>query len=251
MLVDIRAKVTRLIAMISNEEIINLPDDPKLAFAEYVRLLWVVVNKESNHEDDLVERKFAAHVRAFTETHNVGIKLEPAPHQENDFWAYYNNLRDQLNFFTAKFQLEGLRGGGSLDHGEIELGDDYRTQIHGHLDTVRKIINAVDLEERLRENILRRLNLLEIEVDKNRSGLIRFADALVELTSAVGDGADNLAPAVKIMERIGGVFGKARKENDVKLISGGGEPKQITGPADDAGTDASAKPGDLDDEIPF
>lgn len=140
-----------------------------------------------------------------------------------------------------------MRAGGPPDHGQITLNDDFRSKIHRHLNTVRKIVNTVEIEERLRENIFKRLNQLATEVDRGRSGPTRFADAFFEITAAVGDGCDNLEPAVKIMERIGGLFGKARKQNDVNKIAEGDPQKLISGPEDVENSGI----GDLDDEIPF
>ncbi len=238
--------------MISDEDIQKLPDDPKLAFAKFVRLLREVVDRDGpNKEDYSIERAFANHVRAFADTHDVGIKIDPSPAPDIDFSNFYKKLIDSLDYITTKSRLETLRGSDSMDHGQIELSDDYRSQIHRHLIKVRKIINAVEIEDRLRENIFKRLNALAAEVDKSRSGLMRFADAYIEITAAIGDGFNNLEPAVKVMERIGGIFGKARKECDVKQISGGEEKKLITGPADAAHTDDIAEKGDIDDEIPF
>ncbi len=49
------------------------------------------------------------------------------------------------------------------------------------------------------------------------------------------------------MERIGGLFGKARKQNDVNKIAEGDPQKLISGPEDVENSGI----GDLDDEIPF
>lgn len=240
-----------LVLMISDEEIQNLPADPKLAFSEYVRLLRMVVARDVEPQGTKIERSFVANIRAFTDVSDIGLEILPAPLSTEDFWEYYNELNEKLDYLVAKFRLEGLRGGYSMGYGQIELTDDYRTQIHQYLAKVRKIVGAIEIEERLRENILKRLNALVIEVDKSRSGLIRFADALIEITAAVGESAEKLEPAVKIMERIGGIFGKARKEGDVKQISGGEEPKLITGPVKNANTGDTTEATDPDDEIPF
>lgn len=237
--------------MISSEEILNLPEDPKLAFAEYVRLLREAVNGQTNPGDYKVERSFVSHVRAFADSHDVGISVDVPPGNDQDFWDYYTQLNDTLDYHTAKINLLGLRGGSSMNVKQIELSDDYRSQIHVHLEKVRKIVNSVSIEERLRENIFKRLNDLSSEIDKNRSGLMRYADAFIEITSAVADGAETLEPAVKVMERIGGLFGKARKEGDVRQISGGEKQKLITGPADVSDTSDVSDAGANDDEIPF
>ena len=139
--------------MISQDQILNLPEDPQLAFAEYVRLLKKVVDAESNDENDRIEKSFVTHVRAFVDTHDVNFELPDLEVMSNDFWKYYAILNDELDYYTAKTNLQLLRSTNAISTMKIEFSGDYRDQIHVHLDKVRKIVNAVSIEERLRENI--------------------------------------------------------------------------------------------------
>lgn len=236
--------------MITNDQILDLPKDTRLAFVEYVRLLRHELATLQNNQDYQAERVFISHMRAFLDTHDVGLSLDRPPPDDTFFENYFKHASDEIDYAAARLSLEALRvQPSSLDFG-IRLAEDYRTQIHRHLETVRKIVVAVDIEERLRESILSRLNDLSAEVDKSRSGLTKFADALIEISAAVGEGAEKLEPAVKLMERIAGVLGKARKENDVERITGE-DRKLISGPSQ-ADEDVADRGGcQNEDEIPF
>jgi len=234
--------------MISDDQIRNLPDDSKQAFIEYVRLLRDALDARGNAGID-DSRHFVARIRAFTDSYDIGIKFS-FPDADH-FWDYYSGFIDELNYAVAKLSLEVLRSDKSVSDGGIDLSQTYRDQIHLHLEKVRKIVVAVPIEERLRENILTRLNALRVEVDKNRSNITRFTDVFLEITAAVGEGAENLEPVVKIMERICGIFGRARKENDTKNLIGKEDRKLITGPSqNEEGNHASEASVNADD-IPF
>jgi len=237
--------------VLSDDDFESLPEDPKLAFVEYARRLRIVVSREAQQrEDSSVERSFAYHMKAFTDTVDVGINFNAPPADENNFWVWYRDFSNRIDYHSAKIKLE-RRFFSFQSHRYIEFDEDYRIKIHQHLNKVRKIVNAAQIEERLRENIYTRLNALAAEVDKGRSGLVRFADAFVEISAAIGDGAEKLEPAVKIMERIGALFGKARKENDVKSISGGEEQKLISGPVVEIPNETNLEATDGGEEIPF
>ena len=97
--------------MITDDEIKNQPDDPKLAFANYVSLLRKVVAENAIEENDNIEREYVANVKAFAEFCQIDleVQVEPGP----DFWDNYRHLNDRLNYLMAKFRIEGLRNNSS------------------------------------------------------------------------------------------------------------------------------------------
>ncbi len=92
--------------MISDDEIRNLPEDPKAAFVEYVRLLREVVAKQApNSQDESVERSYVGHIRAFADTHSVGLTIENIPSRiSNEFWAFYLSLEEALDYEITKIR---------------------------------------------------------------------------------------------------------------------------------------------------
>ena len=60
--------------MIPDDAIRDLPEDPKLAFCEYVRLLREELAQEITEQGDTAERSFVSKVRAFTDSHDIGYE---------------------------------------------------------------------------------------------------------------------------------------------------------------------------------
>lgn len=238
--------------MITDEELAALPDDPDLAFVEFERKLRERVNEQLEDENESVAREYIAHVHAFVDEFGLQLPTEDPPLGQLPFWSYYTSLRRHIDYFSARARLRASRGAiaGVVDR--IYLSDDYRAQIHKLLNTIRKIVNAAEIETRLRDRILKQLNILATEVDRSMSRLSAFTSVYLEVTDAIGQGAENLEPVVSKMERIARIFGRARAENENGTLPPPEKPKLISGPATDAESIAqSESPENLDDDIPF
>jgi hypothetical protein len=234
--------------MLSDKEIDSLPDDPLEAFVEYVEKLKApLAGVVGNDAKRGARREFVDCVRAYTDTYDVGHKFGVPPQGATSFDDYFSRFTSELNYIVTKIKLQTRRATLAGAYQEFTLSTDFRLQIHEHLEVVRKIVLAAELEERLAENILSKLNALSAEVDKGRSGLQRFTVAFVEVCAAIGEGANKLEPAVKKLERVAGLLGKSKKENDVKQLTGGEKQKLIEGPqAEEEGSSSND-----DEEIPF
>jgi hypothetical protein len=80
------------------------------------------------------------------------------------------------------------------------------------------------MEEALRESILTKLNVLQGEIDRNRTQLAVLSEAWLAATEAAGKGAKNLEPAFKWLEKLGGAFSWLKKTQDQE------EPRQLPPP---------------------
>lgn len=234
--------------MLSDDEFLSLPKEPKLAFLRYVEKLKAELAEASSNNRFDAEKEFASCVKAFTDNYDLGMKFGSPPSDYDQFDEYFNFFMSELTYLITSLKLQSFHADAARGLPEFSLEADYRDQIHSHLDRVRKIVRAVDIEERLKENILKKINALAAEVDKGRSGLSRLAEAMIELCSAAGDAADKLEPAIKAFERLAGAVGKAKKESDLKRLERGEEQKMLEGP-----TESNPKEGTKtgDDEVPF
>ena len=115
----------------------------------------------------------------------------------------------------------------------VILSDDYKQEIHHLLNRVRKVVHASDLEQPKKDAIQKKINELNDEVDQSTTKFGRYKAVWLEVTEAVGEGAKNLEPAVKILERVGSIFGKARAETDPAQLPSPATPKKLPGPAEE------------------
>jgi hypothetical protein len=87
-----------------------------------------------------------------------------------------------------------------------------------------------NLSENKRDAILRRVNNLQDEVDRDRTRTEAAMGLLLELTSVVSKGAKNLDPAIDRMERIIKVFAKAKDSAEMETLSPPSERRRLSPP---------------------
>ena len=85
-----------------------------------------------------------------------------------------------------------------------------------------------------------------MEVDKSKTRFDAFLARWLDLTNAAAEGAENLEPAVKLLDRVMRILGRAKADHDAGKLPAPEETKKLPGPK------TEQSPGsDLDDEIPF
>ena len=112
------------------------------------------------------------------------------------------------------------------------------------LGRIRKVINQTELPEPKKAAIYDKISALQAEVDKSTTRFDALLSRWLDLTNALGEGAENLEPLVKLMERLRGVFGRAKAAHDQGQLPAPEEQKQLPGPE-------PAVADELDDEIAF
>lgn len=98
----------------------------------------------------------------------------------------------------------------SLREASVQLDRDWKARSTTLVTHIREIVANAELNEALREPIMRSLNQLQSEIDRNRTRLEVVANTWLQLTSAIGSGAKNLEPAVKLVEKLSKALGKAK-----------------------------------------
>ena len=103
----------------------------------------------------------------------------------------------------------------ALREASVQLDRDWKAKATTLVEHIRDVVANAEMHEALREPIMRSLNQLQSEIDRNRTRLDVVADAWLQVTSAIGSGAKNLEPAVKLVERLSKALGKV-KQNEIE-----------------------------------
>ena len=90
------------------------------------------------------------------------------------------------------------KGSGQI----VLLDDDWRSKVQSYIEHIIIIVRKASIEEGIRERIMNRIAQLSADVERNRTNITRLAEIWIELTAAGGRGAENLKPAVELLERL-------------------------------------------------
>jgi hypothetical protein len=124
----------------------------------------------------------------------------------------------------------------------ISFSSDYKEEIGGLLDRVRKIVNQAELEEKKKDAIYAKISALQFEVDRSTTLMGAILSGYLDVMTAIGEGGERLEPAVKVLERLMRVFRRAKADHDQGQLPPPEEKKQLPPPEEFH---------ELDDEIPF
>ncbi len=238
--------------MITDEELDSLPDDPDEAFVMYEGILRDYVrtaNANQENPDWDMERQYVAQILAFVDTRGIPLELPTNPPDDpHTFSRWYQNFLRAVDYYRAVARLEISRR-KKVNVTVLTLSPDFKTKIGAHLTAIRKIVFEANMAESKRDAIFRRISNLQEEVDRDRTRTEAGLALWLDITSAIGKGAENLDPAIERVKKIFDVFAKAKDEAEQKALTSPPERKRIAPPT----TAPEQQPGrgPLDDDIPF
>ena len=96
----------------------------------------------------------------------------------------------------------------------VALDATWKAKTSSYISRIRDIVSAAQMNDPLRQKIMQRLNALQGEIDRNQTRIEAFGEMLVTLTGAVGRGAKNLEPAIKLAQRVAGSLLNLREDRD-------------------------------------
>lgn len=95
----------------------------------------------------------------------------------------------------------------------VVLDDNWKQKVTTYISHIRNQMERVEeLDETLRQNILTKLTELQQEVDRNRTRVQAAIDTLVMVTEGMGQGAKNLEPVARLIQRVTGSLTGLQKQ---------------------------------------
>lgn len=116
---------------------------------------------------------------------------------------------------------------------QIRLDDSCKDQIRGFIEQIRRALDEADLPASRKQEIISKINALSEEIEKEYSRLDMLGDLWFSATRSLGEGAKNLEPVVRLIERVRKVFSTVQDEGEQRLLTDGGAKKALPAPAEE------------------
>ena len=159
-----------------------------------------------------------------------------------DFAAHFERFKSKVEYLTTRFRLRQHRVASGSIGTLIAIGSNYKSEVAGLLDTIRKIVSQEVKDVHKRDNILSKIASLQSEVDRDQTTVDALFSRMLDLSQTIGKAAENIEPLVKLMERVKKVFWDAPEK--VRQLPRPERQKLIR-------QDKAEQKSDMDDEIPF
>ena len=223
-----------------DQEMMALPDDPRLAFVVYEqRLRQTTRDAAPSMEGWGLERRYANSLIAFIRIEGLSISVGDPPVSDSGFGEWYYSFLTLIDYHLVEYKLAHTRGRRTNPVTTISFSQDYKEEVASLLDRVRKIVNQTTLEDKKKDAIYAKIAALQFEVERSTTTLGALLFNYLDVMTAIGEGGERAEPAVKILERLMRVFRRAKADRDQGQLPPPEETKQLP------------PPDDLDDEIPF
>ena len=238
-------------------EFSTLPTNREEAFTEFVSTIseeydQYVQNDRKQYSDQdgyyhgsyEPERSFVTSILAFLDEYEIESDIVDISELSNlDFQGQFGKFKSKVEYLTTRFQLRQQRiksgGIGTL----INIDSNYKIEIGGLLETIRKIVNQEVQDHQKKDRVFKIIANLQSEIDRDQTTIDALFGRMLELSQTIGEASDKIDPLLEKLERLKKLFWDNSKK--VEQLPKLDRPKLI---AKDAPSDAQ---NDMDDEIPF
>lgn len=240
------------------DNLLDLPEDPEIAFVEYERQIrkemWANLNGEDISRSYELDQKiyYCTKIMAFHDAYGFSFLKKPLLQRRDDeIEVNFDMFMDEVNYWTTQITIrhaQRLRPIQTI----LQLTPEIRRQLHSYISRIRETIAPIELPLQKKEALLGKLNALADEIDRDRTKAEAWAAFALEIAGTGGQAARELKPVKDLSDAIGGLLGKAKELADRLGLPSPMPRKRIEGPRDRISPPERAQTLDeLDDDIPF
>jgi hypothetical protein len=239
--------------IIDTVETSDLSDNPEEAFVLFEERLRKSLEMEQQQDRNLhtygdgyysgsfgPERYYVSSILAFLDERDLEIEVSDITTVPDEhFLREFNRFFTQINYVRTRFKLRKTTGQAGTP---IVINPEFRDEIHDHLDTIRKIVNAHINDETKKDAIYRKIAALQSEVDRQRTTIDAVFGRAIDLSKVLREFGENLEPLVQKFERV--MTALYQGADRVPLLTKKERPKLLPTPE-------RRQVNDLDNDIPF
>jgi hypothetical protein len=147
-------------------------------------------------------------------------------HEDDGFIREFNNFFNKINYAKTRFKLRKTRADTGQAGTPIVINPHFRDEIHDHLDTIRKIVNAHINDGNKKDAIYTKIASLQSEIDRVRTTIDAVFSRAIDLGKVLREFGENLEPLVQKFERLMGALYQGADR--VPLLPKKERPKLLT-----------------------
>lgn len=225
----------------------TIPADPELAFLhlekyfKHVLDLQIERAGESGPGNVVYVEYIGKVIAAITE---LGLELavvkQTVPAIEDVTYQTYQNFSKDVEHYKTALKIRNAR---RMQGYSVQLNVATRAKITHHIHQLRDIFQKLEIDEEKKEALLKMLNELQKEVDRDRTRFDIFASLVMAVADTAGEAIER-SQVRSLLDSIARVIWGVKKDEETKRLPPRAEPKQIEPPR-------APKRSDMDDEIPF
>ncbi|WP_375596648.1 hypothetical protein ABWI00_10230 [Algihabitans albus] len=242
------------------DELSDLPEDPELAFVEFER------RKRKKLEENLwssqgyliadVAMEYLFQVMAFHDAFDLKKINQPnISRNSENFDSEFKDFLDSVTYQTMFIQALQARRLSSV-RVIVSLTPENRQEIQGYIEKIRDIVRPIELRPGKKEAILKRLDELSNEIERDRTKVEALTATSLEIATEIDRHTKLLDRAKGFLDKIEHVIASAKELADQAKLGRREAPKLIEGPKSKEvnlpeDSEIKGEETELDDDIHF
>lgn len=245
--------------MITDDDLINLPDDPELAFVQYEaslrkRIQEAISNSEGYGIPEF-QFEYISHVLGMVNALQLSFmndwSLPSTNESDSIVQDTYRQLLVDVDFNKIQIRIKNAR---RIKKYSVALDHTTKQKIRHYLGQIKEVIDKLEVSDSKKEALYSKIGALEDEVNRDRTRFDAAMALVLEVGDTTGEFGKRLKPIKEIMDSITGVIKAAKGDEEQRYpsLAAPETPKQIESPKKQLPSpETNNGSGDLDDEIPF
>lgn len=209
----------------ANELFLDLPANSTDAFVEFVERI-----ERLNKYPNFSKYDYVYLMRNFQETFSINVEDEyfrkkgASEITDYDFDVY----RSMMISERTKFQLRVAREKalGAIDG--VALLSETKIEIRKKANRIKELLDKLKLDSEKKESLMNKINLFLSELDRDRTRIVSFSAAMIQVSSAVGESAKKLKPVVELLNDVWKLLGRGNQ--DTKALPKWDDQKRLPAP---------------------
>ena len=197
---------------ISDDELLNLPDDPELALSVLDDKLRKIVGEDPS---DPTREEYVRLIEAFVETNEINIDLPGVPSViYEDFNESYLNFITVIDNFKNRKRFSEIKRIKEGSISSVQLEGSEKALLHQHISKIREIIEDSGVFTRKKNASLTKLNALAVEIDRAGTKTDMFLGLYLDACLALGQGAEYAKPFLEEVKSVLRIIASAKARNE-------------------------------------
>jgi hypothetical protein len=244
---------------VSDEQLLNLPEDNEQAFIALERLARksyyssvsdLTSTTKTPSAYARLQHEYLNYVQAAAEQFAIeGLPAEPPPSDTGALNNFFRDFVSKVERYTIKVRLRHSRRARPFT---VYLGEAAKVKIQHLLTQIKDQLQHLSVSEDKKDALLKKILAFELELGRARTRFEIFAGLVIASADLAGEATKKLEPIKKFVDSIARVIGAAKSEEeqeDVRRLPAPAETKQIEHkPSDDV--EVEPFPSSEDDEAP-
>jgi hypothetical protein len=239
--------------MISDNQLLDFPEEPELAFVHFESLERARLNEMRCSQQDVAQHEldYMSNVLGAAKAYEVHELCDfELPDGGNDQWILdaCRKFRVKAQHIAVQLRIKSTR---RLQQYSVKFDGVAKEKLRHHLNQMRTLVDKAELPQGKKDRLASRINALGNEIDRDRTRYEVLAALAMEASDDLAGIADRLAPS---LANVVGIFRNSKEaEQEKRQLPAPQTPRQIEAPKRQVATQKKKNSFDksLDDEIPF